>query len=320
MYGIRKDYKMDTVEQGHTIITKVGVDSYLLTWIDAFLIDKKSSGKSNHTIRFYNGYFKLLITFCESQAITQIEQITPNDIRKFMLWLDETGHNQGGCNAAYRTLRAFLLWYEDEVEPENWRNPIRKIKAPKVNLEPLEPADINNVRKIISTCDNSLIGVRDKAILLALMDTGARASELLNINLDDMNLATGEVLIRSGKGGKPRTVFVGKKSRKAIRAYLRMRTDDNGALWITKDGERLTYGGLRSMLRRRSDTAKVVMPTIHSFRRLFALTMLRNDVDIFSLQRLMGHSDLQVMRRYLAQSDKDVYNAHVRGAPVDNLI
>jgi len=189
-----------------------------------------------------------------------------------------------------------------------------------VNIQPLEPAEIGDIRAMLSTCDNDLFGARDKAIFLALVDTGARASEFLAINLDDMNQATGAILIRSGKGGKPRTVFIGKKTRKAIRQFLRIRKDNSSALWITKDGERLTYGGLRSMLKRRSILAKVNAPTIHSFRRLFALTMLRNDVDIFSLQRLMGHSDLQVMRRYLAQSDKDIQNAHVKGSPVDNLM
>jgi len=63
-------------------------------------------------------------------------------------------------------------------------------------------------------------------ILLALVDTGARASEFLNINLEDMNQATGAILIRSSKGGKPRTVFLGKKSRMAICYYLQTRKDE----------------------------------------------------------------------------------------------
>jgi integrase/recombinase XerD len=311
---------MDTIAQGQGTITKTRVDDYLLTWIEAFLIDRKSRGTAWGTLRFYKRCMRLLMRFCDSQAITKINQIEPKDIREFLLWLESTGHNPGGVHAAFRTLRAFLYWWQDEVEPEGWKNPIRKVRAPKVAIEPLEPAEISDIRAMISTCSDDLFGARDKAILLGLIDTGARASEFLNINLDDMNQATGAILIRSGKGGKPRTVFIGKKSRKAIRAYLRMRKDDSNALWITKDGERLTYSGLRSMLKRRSILAKVDAPTIHSFRRLFALTMLRNDVDIFSLQRLLGHSDLQVMRRYLAQSDKDIYNAHVKGAPVDNLM
>jgi len=60
------------------------------------------------------------------------------------------------------------------------------------------------------------------------------------------------------------------------------------------------------------------IPTPHDFRRAFALIMLRNGVDIFALQKLMGHSDLQVLRRYLAQTDQDIQTAHMRGSPVDS--
>ena len=60
------------------------------------------------------------------------------------------------------------------------------------------------------------------------------------------------------------------------------------------------------------------IPTPHDFRRAFALIMLRNGVDIFALQKLMGHSELQVLRHYLAQTDEDVHTAHMRGSPVDS--
>ena len=80
----------------------------------------------------------------------------------------------------------------------------------------------------------------------------------------------------------------------------------------------MTYNALRCLLRRRADVAGIKgIPTPHDFRRAFALIMLRNGVDIFALQKLMGHSDLQVLRRYLAQTDQDVQIAHMRGSPVD---
>jgi integrase/recombinase XerD len=81
----------------------------------------------------------------------------------------------------------------------------------------------------------------------------------------------------------------------------------------------MTYTALRGLLRRRAYAAELrQIPTPHDFRRAFALIMLRNGVDIFALQKLMGHSDLQVLRRYLAQTDEDVHTAHMRGSPVDN--
>jgi hypothetical protein len=61
-------------------------------------------------------------------------------------------HNPGGIHAIYRSVKAFLRWYENEVEPENWHNPIKKIKSPKIPIEPLEPADLQDISAMIATC------------------------------------------------------------------------------------------------------------------------------------------------------------------------
>ncbi len=74
-------------------------------------------------------------------------------------------------------------------------------------------------------------------MMLGLLDTGARAKEFLNINLEDIELATGAIMIRQGKGRKPRMVFLGRKTIRAIRAYLRARHDNNPALWVSIHGE-----------------------------------------------------------------------------------
>ena len=132
-------------------------------------------------------------------------------------------------------------------------------------------------------------------------------------------MATGAVLIRQGKGRKPRMVFLGRKSIRAFRAYLHSRHDSNPAMWVSIHGDRMTYAALRCLLRRRAQLGKLTsIPTPHDFRRAFALIMLRNGVDVFALQKLLGHSDLQVLRRYLAQTDQDIQTAHMRGSPVDN--
>ena len=83
--------------------------------------------------------------------------------------------------------------------------------------------------------------------------------------------------------------------------------------------ERLSYWVLNEIIRRRAAAAKVEKPGLHDFRRAFTLNFLRNNPgDIYSLQKLMGHADLQVLRRYLAQTDNDLHEAHRRGSPVDN--
>lgn len=102
-----------------------------------------------------------------------------------------------------------------------------------------------------------------------------------------------------------------------MRAYLKTRNDSSPAAWVSDEKERITYGGLRAIIFRRAKQAGIKKPSLHSFRRAFAINMLRAGVDVFSLQRLMGHADLQVLRRYLAQTTEDIAQAHRLGSPVD---
>jgi site-specific recombinase XerD len=314
--------KMEISAVKQRIINPLCLDTYLITWIEAFLFDRKAQNLTKGTLLFYRGYLELFTKFCDTQLITKIDQIEPGTIRQYMVWLGNTDHNAGGINAAFRSLRAFLLWWENETEPEGWKNPIRKVRAPKVGIEPLEPVALETVKALIDTCErDNFLGIRDKAMFLCLLDTGARASEFVNIDLEDINPFSGEILIRKGKGRKPRTVFIGQKSRKALRKYLRLRTNDCGALWVTEDQtERLTYWGLKSMVVRRSRAAGVKTPGLHAFRRQFALSCLRSGMNVYFLQNLMGHADLQVLNRYLKQTTQDVSEAHRQAGPVDNLL
>jgi integrase/recombinase XerC len=221
----KEDFPMPKTDHARGIFISQAQDTYLLTWIEGFLIDRQARGLSSGTMMFYRQKLKLFVDYCESREIKRMEQATPTELRLFLISLEE-GHNAGGIHAAYRAIRAFFHWFEDEAEPDGWRNPIDRVKAPKVPDEPLDPVEIETVKKMIAACQSgTFYGNRDKAILLSLLDTGARAKEFLSINLDDLQQATGEILIREGKGNKPRFVFLGRTARKAVRAYLKLRRD-----------------------------------------------------------------------------------------------
>ena len=87
----------------------------------------------------------------------------------------------------------------------------------------------------------------------------------------------------------------------------------------TDEGERITYWGVKDIMRRRANQAEVKTPELHAFRRWFALACLRAGMDVYSLQELMGHADLQVLRRYLKQTNQDIRESHHRANPVDNM-
>ena len=307
---------LNTQDQGIIVLPQ---QDYLPILIESFLIDRRSQGLSPGTIEFYTKKLKYFQQYCEGFALTQVSQLTSDFIRRYILEVSET-HNPGGVHACFRPLRTMLYWIEEEeIMPPEWKNPIRRVKEPKLPTDPIEPIQIEEIQQLLKTCKSNYSGVRDKAMMLGLLDTGARAKEFLNINLEDVDLATGAVMIRQGKGRKPRMVFLGRKAIRAIRGYLRYRKDNSPALWISTQGERMTYSALRCFLRRRAERIGLKsIPTPHDFRRAFALVMLRNGVNIFALQKLMGHSDLQILRRYLAQTDQDIHTAHMRGSPVDS--
>ncbi len=309
-------YALKSQDQGLITLSQ---QDYLPILIESFLIDRRSQGLSPNTIEFYTKKLQYFQKYCERQALTQISQLTSDFIRKYLLELSET-HNPGGMHACFRPLRTMLYWIEEEeIMPTGWKNPIRRVKAPKLPTDPIEPVQIEEIHQLLKTCQSNYAGARDKAMMLGLLDTGARAKEFLDINLEDVDMATGAVMIRQGKGRKPRMVFLGRKTIRAIRGYLRYRHDNYPALWVSTRSERMTYAALRCLLRRRAEKIGMKsIPTPHDFRRAFALVMLRNGVDIFALQKLMGHSDLQILRRYLAQTDQDIHTAHMRGSPVDS--
>jgi site-specific recombinase XerD len=112
----------------------------------------------NHFIHFY-----------DSQVITKIREFTPNLIRQFLLWYQETGYNLEGSHAVFRVLHTFLLWFEDEVESEVWKNPIHKVKAPKLPVKILNPVEVQDVFSMADTYKTKkFIDYRDKAILFSI--------------------------------------------------------------------------------------------------------------------------------------------------------
>jgi site-specific recombinase XerD len=180
---------------------------------------------------------------------------------------------------------------------------------------------ISDLKAMLAGCDRTFTGERDAAMLLTLLDTGARASEFLSLDLQDVNTTTGAVIIRKGKGGKFRTVFLGARARQALLRHLRRCSGtENGPLWVTVQRGRLSYAGLRQAVLRRAVKAGVPVPSLHSFRRAFALACLRGGMDVYSLQKLMGHADLNVLRRYLQQTEADLQAAHAKSGPVNHLL
>ena len=142
--------------------------------------------------------------------------------------------------------------------------------------------------------------------MLTLFDSSLRAAELCSLNLADIDTASGEIEVRKGKGRKPRVTFVGRTTLRAIRQWIMKRGGDAGAFFITHEGDRLTYWGLREIIRRRAAAAEIPRPAIHDFRRAFCLGQLQARVPETTIARLMGHTTTQLIARYARQTGSDL--------------
>lgn len=172
----------------------------------------------------------------------------------------------------------------------------------------------------IQTLLNAAQEYRDKAMVLCLLDSGCRAGEFLSWNWSDVNLITGVVLVRHTKNRNERTVYLGKRALKSLVVlYATQGGDPGDPVWQHLGAKkRLHYDGLSGVLKKLSrETGIHAHP--HKFRRTFALLSLRNGMDVFSLQRLLGHKDLTVVKRYLDLVQSDLKDAHDRFGPVDNM-
>jgi site-specific recombinase XerD len=158
-----------------------------------------------------------------------------------------------------------------------------------------------------------------------LLDTGLRASELVGLTLDKVWIDDGLVKVL-GKGNKERLVPMGATVQKAVWRYLHSYRPKPAnplydTLFLTANGEPLTVNRLECIIERYGKKAEIegVRLSPHTLRHTAAVSFLRNNGDVFSLQRMLGHSSLEMTRHYCNIADIDVKKAHLRASPVDNL-
>lgn len=244
--------------------------------INDFVIDREIRDLTPKSLRWYKNSLAIFAAWLKTQNINSTADITAADMRQFLIHLKDRGHSPGGRSNLYAAVRAYVRWYKEEHDLTDW-DPLHKIMPPKRTQEVKQPIALEDFQKLIKTCrGGSFYALRDRAIFMVLLDSGMRKQELTDLCHGDLNLANGEIYVRSGKGRKSRTVFIGTKTRRALAAYLRLRKGltDESPLWVTEDGTQLAYGSIRQVVRRRAEEAGIKEPGMHEFRRAFALNHL----------------------------------------------
>ncbi len=294
---------------------KILLGDWLEIYVESFLKARKSENKTKGTVDFYRKKLKAFVEYCDSQEVKLISQITPSLLRDYLLILEDRGHNPGGVHTYYRAVKTFLKWYWEEEEVDS-PNPINKVKAPRIPQEVIEGVSREQFESLLNECENDFLGTRDKAILYTLYDTGVRADELCSIPLEDVNMIDNSILIRQGKGRKPRFVFFGKATKKQLRKWLGFRGLEGTYLFTNRSGDKLVYVALRQIVRRLVSKANLEGIGLHDFRRAFCLNLLQAGVPEITIARLMGHTTTALIGKYAKQKKEDLQLGYK--SPVDD--
>ncbi len=291
----------------------------------------KSRNMSEHTISDYTVTFR---RFGKWVRNADIERITAKQINAYLTHLtDDLELSAKTVLNAWIALSSFWTWaHADLGIPHVVQAGVAK---PAAKSPPPLPYSEDEVRQLLRACeamnayspatDRHVPGarqtkLRDIAIMLVLLDTGLRVSELCDLKMSDYERKQGRLSIRHGKGDKPRTVYMGQSAQRGLWRYLTERgTVAAGApLFVTRAGHRMNKDSVRLMITRAGERCGVDGASCHRFRHTFAINFLRNGGHILALQDLLGHSSLEMVRRYARLAEVDLAQAQKRASPADN--
>jgi len=306
--------------------------------LDVFVLNCEVKNLSPETVRWYSKYLRSMIRFLEEKrGVKDIESVDVNSLRSYILYLqrEKTKWDDHPVLRNRRTdkiasssincrIRAFKVFFRFLVEDEHIEvNPSEKIKPIRSEKKIIETFSIDQVKKIIGNPrKKSFTGTRDQAVIQLLFDTGMRISELVGLKMEDVDFNEGTARV-FGKGKKERRVPFGMRTRNSLRKYLseRNRRYEGEHFFLSKGGRRLAMRSVQDNLRKMGLKLKIegVRVSPHTFRHTFAKNYVRNGGDIFSLQRILGHTTLDMVRRYVNLSDDDIRNQHRKYGMVDRI-
>ena len=314
----------------------------LKSLIRGYLLTHQTEGSSPHTVEYYRGILNRFLWYAaKADWVDDARLLSEWHIREFLgyigtestRWAKEGNGSESSSRRAsaatvhhyYSALRAFYNWAVREgFVPQS---PVAKVKVAKVKPRVIQPYSVEQIKQMLRVCDYdyqhgaSFLGSRNRALILILMDSGLRLSELANVKLQDIDVESGRIKV-TGKGNKERVVRIGKTAQKALWRYLMYRGEtSNQALWLSEERSVLRASGIQSSIDRVKRRAGInEAGCVHRFRHSFALSFLRADRNPFNLQYLLGHNSLEMVKRYTATLGmEDALKAHETASPADLL-
>ena len=297
----------------------------------------RCEGKSPGTIEWYSRVLRFFRSYLEQEGYsTDLRDLTLEVVREFIIYLQTRRKwhrhpyipSPGGNLAAIsvqnyvRALRAFFSWLHREGYTED--NILAELKPPKAPQKLVEILTNEEVGRILVCLDaDTSSGSRDTAMVITFLDSGLRLSELIGLKITDAHLEQGYLKVM-GKGAKERIVPIGNLAQKALQRYVfHFRREpfyeDQDYLFLTLEGKPMSVNAVKLIFARLAQRSGVKRLHAHLCRHTFATNYLINGGDVFSLQQILGHTSLEMVRRYVTLASAQVRVQHRKFSPMDRM-
>lgn len=289
-------------------------------WINNFVVFLEKDKKlSNNTLQSYRRDIEQYVNYIDSNSI-DLMKTNKTTVISYLVYLQKEGRATSTISRNLASIRSFYQYLVRMKQIED--NPTVGLESPKLEKKLPTVLSVNEINLLLEQpkCVD-LKGYRDKAMLEMLYATGIRVSELMNLNIEDIDLEGG--FIKCKGATKERVIPVGHTACNAISEYLNqarasmLHDEKEKALFVNTNGGRLTRQGFWKIIKQYKNQAKLTADiTPHTLRHSFATHLLENGADLKAIQEMLGHSDISSTQVYTQLANnklKDVYSkAHPR--------
>ena len=282
--------------------------------IEMYFVAKRAQRLSEHTLSDYDNTFRKFSTFLGKDY--RIDEISPSNIANFLASAKDVSKK---TVLNYHTGLSSLWNYLVENSMIE-QNIVRVVKPPRPEIKQTLPLTRRDIVALLSDIKERQFQVRNRAIILILLDCGLRASELCSLRVMNVDLIHQRVMV-NGKGGRERKIPFSNPTKNAFQLYFTERKlspirDRYSNIFLTVHGNVFNRNALRQLLEVIGLRAGVLNCHPHRFRHTFAIQFLRNGGNIYTLQALLGHTSLDMVKRYLAIAQTDIDRDHEKASPV----
>jgi integrase/recombinase XerD len=306
--------------------------------IKGYLLDGQVRGLTPRTLEWYRQKLQHFATVLEQEeSVVLLKKITPVHLRAFVLHMQQTKANENNpvkpteenrmvspltVKGYVQVIKGFFTWCVEEELLSS--NPTQRIKLPKVPDYLIVTFAPEQIQAMLASCNlRTRLGFRDYTLMLLLLDTGIRVSELCSLTIEQVHEDYIKVL---GKGRKEREVGihpgVGKLLWKYLAQHRRPASPDIREVFLNVCGQPLLPNGVEQLLERIKEQAgiKGVRVSAHTFRHTFARMFLEQGGDVYKLSRLMGHTDVKTTEKYLKEfTSREARKQQAQFSPLESL-